>query len=567
MNAPDRIFSTPQTSAQSALRSWQLRLADVRLPLLSPPQALQRMLGSRLSVRGLLDLIEADLALAVEVMLAASNTLRSSGKALRGLQHAVNLLGVERVQTLVRSRQTDPLDLARPGHQLALQAIANSRLACLFTNHWAARQAITDPDALIWTTALLGVVRWKLPLTAPDLAADIERRVAAGHRRATAERALLGVSLDELSVAQLHALHVSADENAPTHRSLPPKLLARAARLAWTGQIAPDMPPQLQRQLRQPEVTCSLAHGLATSLQDSWYSPHSRTLMAAASVHTHQTLHDLRTDLLQLALLASRESGFTCALVAPAARLLWERPRLRAAGAQARTGGTLPAASKPVPQRPTGATAVPALGGSTPTGTPAANDQRVAEQAVAAYAQRCRRGFHADLRTLMKDTVQTMEKQLGLRRCALFLKPAGSEQVHCHFAHGFGGALVSGSPALPAAQTNVLTRLLKTPAASLRIKPVQAPTARQQMPPPLAPLVLASGVALATVDIGQQPMGVWWADTGLAERALDDAEYAAFQCLVRMFGTTFTQLVKTPPARPVNSSHALVRTTPTRIPP
>lgn len=522
MNAPDRLFTTPAPPAPAAsLQAWQQRLANVRLPLLSSPPAIQRMLGSRLSVRDLVELVEADLPLAVDLMLAASASLRRSGKPLQGLQHAVNLLGVERVQSRVRTLQNDRLDLAQPGHRLARQAMATCRLACLFTNHWAARHAGSDPEALIWTTALLGVVRWKLPLAAPDVAAELERWVASGQRRATAERALLGCTLDALSSAHLGALGMDDGAAPHAHRAVPPKLLAHAARLDWSGPVAPELPSHLQRPLRQPEVTCSLALGLAQSVQDSWYSRHTRSLMAAAAVHTQQPLYRLRGELVQLALHASQESSFNQGLVAPAARLLWAPPVLRSVWPKAQAK-----AQRAVQAQPQVATRM----------TP--------QQGTAAYQQRCQRGQHSDLRALMKDTVDTLEKQLGLQRCALFLKAAGSDQLHCPVAQGFGAALTARGLTLPAGETHLLARLLKQRSASLCVTAAQVPAARQQLPPALAPLLLASGVALGTVDMEQQPMGIWWADTGEPEHALDGARYAAFQQLVRGFGTAFTRLAK-----------------------
>ena len=522
MNAPDRLFTTPAPPAPAAsLQAWQQRLANVRLPLLSSPLAVQRMLGSRLSVRDLVELVEADLPLAVDLMLAASASLRRSGKPLQGLQHAVNLLGVERVQSRVRTLQNDRLDLAQPGHRLARQAMATSRLACLFTNHWAARHAGSDPEALIWTTALLGVVRWKLPLAAPDVATELERWVASGQRRATAERALLGCTLDALSSAHLGALGMDDGAAPHAHRAVPPKLLAHAARLDWSGPVAPELPSHLQRPLRQPEVTCSLALGLAQSVQDSWYSRHTRSLMAAAAVHTQQPLDRLRAELVQLALHASHETSFNQGLVAPAARLLWAPPVLRSVWPKAQAK-----AQRAVQAQAQVATSM------------------APQQGTAAYQQRCQQGQHSDLRALMKDTVDTLEKQLGLQRCALFLKAAGSDQLNCPVAQGFGAALTARGLTLPAGDTHLLARLLKQRSASLCVTAAQVPAARQQLPPALAPLLLASGVALGTVDMEQQPMGIWWADTGEAEHALDGARYAAFQQLVRGFGTAFTQLAK-----------------------
>lgn len=514
--APPAPATLPRTQAQ-----WLERLAAVRLPLLSTPQALQRMLGVHISVRDLLELIEADLPLAAEVVLSASKTLRHSGKPLQGLQHAVNLLGVERVQGLVRARRDQRLDLGQPAHQAVLQSLATTRLACLFTNHWTALHAGTDPEPLIWTTALLGLVRWKLPLAAPHEAAEIERQVAAGHRRATAERALLGTTLDDLTRAHLRALGLPQDAGA-----LPSRWLAEAARGAADGRKARQVSAACLQALHTPGAVCGIAQGLAQSAQDSWYTRRTRTWMAVAAVRMNQPLDRLRADLLQLALYASQETGFTRSLVAPAARLMWAPPSPRRMPDPVRAAAQPPAAAKLRLNRPDGVdTAV-----STGTLSPAA-------------------GRPQDLRALFSNTVQTLTRTLGLRRCALFLKANDGPRLGCVFAHGFENTGLVRGLAVAHDEAHLTHRLLQRPAGFLWVRSAQVMAARRQLPASLAPLLMDSGLALGVVDIDGQPRGLWWVDTGRADAPLDAVACAGVQSLTRAFGADFARLTR-PPSRP-----------------
>lgn len=519
MNAPERNLTNPGPAAlQRTQAQWLERLAAVRLPLLSPPHTLQRMLGARISVRDLLELIEANLPLAVEVIASASKALRPSGKPLQGLQHAVNLLGIERIQGLVRARRDPPLDLTLPAHQAALQAMATSRLACLFTNHWTALHTGADPEPLIWNTALLGVARWKLPLAAPREAAEIERWLAAGQRRATAERELLGITLDELTRAHLMQIGL------PQGGQLLPRTLAEAARFAWTGPAAPEVPAACRQALQQAGAVCSIAQGLALSTQDSWYSGRTRTWMAVAAVHMNQPVERLRADLVQLALYASQETSFTRSLVAPAARLLWLPPRPRLAHRPTPVSVRPPAPASST--RPSQRGLEPAARGTPPPGL----------------------GRPQDLRELFSNTLQTLTQTLGLRRCALFLKANDGVRLGCVFAHGFEGTAIVRGMDFVLEEPHLFHRLLQRPAAFLWVRGTQVAVARQQLPDALAPAVLDTGLALGVVDTDGHPKGLWWVDTGRADQPLEAATCAAFQSFARTFGAEFTRLSRPPAA-------------------
>jgi len=70
----------------------------------------------------------------------------------------------------------------------------------------------------------------------------------------------------------------------------------------------------------------------------------------------------------------------------------------------------------------------------------------------------------------------------------------------------------------------------------LHVKAAQVHAGRQQLPPGLAPLVLAFAVALGTATIDQQPMDTWWTDTGRAAQTLETPATPRFSnwcgCLV-----------------------------------
>lgn len=534
MNAPERIFSAPKPAAAvDPVQRWQKRLADARLPLLSPQADVVRMLGKRLSVHELLERIEKDLPLAVDVMVAASNTLRSSGKPLLGLQHAVNLLGMDRVQALVRARQAHTLDRSKPEHVMALQAIATSRFAGIILMDWTARHPGTHAEHLYWVTALMGLARWKLPLVAPQLALSIEQRVAAGEPRGAVEQALLGCAVEAVNTAHLLDLGLPDVADLRQRMAMDPKLLATAARMAWTDRAPPDVTPEVGRWLHQPTSASPLAYALALSAQDSWYSKRTQTLMAVTSVHLSQHREQTRRDTRRLALVASQESMFYPSVTAPATRLLWSPPAPRKFSAV-----TISQAAKQAnkPQ--------PAAAAVARAAVPAANQVANTASRLQDYERQSNQSQHTNLKTFMTATLNTLEQGLGLHRCALFLKPAGADELSCFMAHGFGKALVSRQLTLPAGGEHLLARLMGHPEGALCITGKQIEAARKQLPKALALLALPSGLMLGTVHIKQRPMGIWWADTGRQDEPVDATSYAGFQRVTHIFGREFTRLVQ-----------------------
>jgi len=434
---------------------------------------------------------------------------------------------------LVRARQAHTLDRSKPEHVMALQAMATSRFAGIILMDWTARHPGTHAEHLYWVTALMGLARWKLPLVAPQLARSIEHRVAAGEPRGAVEQALLGCSVEAINTAHLLDLGLPDVADLRQRMAMDPRLLATAARMAWTDKSPPDVTPEVGRWLHQPTSASPLAYALGLSAQDSWYSKRTNTLMAVASVHLSQHMDQTRQDTRRLALVASRESAFYPPVTAPAARLLWSPPAPRKLTAVA-TSQAVKSTSKSHPALPTLA----------PAAAPAQAQVKSASNWLQDYERQCNQSEHGSLKTFMAATVNTLEHGLGLHRYALFLKTAGADELSCFLAHGFGTALVSRQLTLPAGGEHLLARLMGHPEGALCITGRQIDAARKQLPKALALLALPSGLMLGTVHIKQRPMGIWWADTGHEDQPVDAASYAGFQRVTHIFGREFTRLVQ-----------------------
>lgn len=514
------------------LEHWRARLLDVRLPVLSDPDSAERLLDPNSDLQTLGQGLEADLPLAVDVILEAAKQPRLRGE-VQGLQHALNVLGSARVQAALAPRMADIIDLANPGHRLCLQALSTSRLAVHLLWTWT---RLINPTAydeyLDWLTLMLGLARWKLPLAAPDIATEIEARTRLGERRSVVEHQLLGCELDELN--RLHLQDIGLPDDAPLNHQprLDARLLAHAGTLAWNGGMAPEIPARIARPLRQRTSVSMLAHLLAWSIHDGWHSGHTSRLLAVASARSNLPLDQIVSASRQAALRASRASTFAGKVSAPAAQLLWPAPPPRSLRRMSTTAtGTTAMASTAA------ARTLVNRGGQA---AHAAHEPNA--DIVEVFNQNCLHGRHADLREFITATGATLEQGLGLARFMLFLKATNADRLGCYFAYGFNPALEARKISVAANDENLLARLFRHTSGALWVRAEQMQAGQRQLPPEIRDHALPSGLLLGAVHLKARPVGVIWADSGDADAPLSEAHYVEFKHMIGNFGAEFSRL-------------------------
>lgn len=555
------------------LAFWRRQLATVQLPALSAPAAHEALLAPGLDLDSLLALLQADLPLALEIVVLAGREARIGGE-VQGLQHAVTVLGADKVQALLRRRSAPGLDPTNAAHREAVRAMAASHLArCLLLN-WTRSRGGVAAEYLEWLTLALGVARWKLPLAAPAISDEISRRAATGERRSHIEQSLLGCSITELNAAHLQDLGLPASPALARLAAEAGRMLAQASRYAWEGALAPELPVTLARYLHQRGAECMTAHLLAWAAEDSWYSGRTRALMRAAAAQTHQPLDALVASTRQAARCASLERAFAAHVPTPCERLFWPPPPPRPLSAPTAQAAAASAAPGPLAPRMTSAatiTTVTQAGGDSRDGVsivttrrdrPLAAEAESASAApprppasafigrepdtivVEAFMRRCLNGAYRDLRELLADTTRTLEQGLGLARCLLFLKASNSDRLSCHFAHGFDPAADTRSMSAPATDDGLLARLFRHAAGSICIDPSRVAAARRQLPPELREHVRPTGLLLGAIHLRDRPVGVIWADGGEAVLTLDANRHAEFKHMIRHFGAEFSRLTQ-----------------------
>ncbi|SDD40140.1 hypothetical protein [Aquimonas voraii] len=512
------------------------QLKQTALPCFVAETEHRLALGDAIELNRLQSLAEREPGLALSILLAA-NARTSAEDELRGLQQGIHRLGSGGVQRLLRGLPRQRYDRAQPGHRLSLQAMATSRLAWLFLAHWLRTALASDEDARLSMLTLLDVARWKLPLAAPALAVEIERRVQAGERRSRVERELLGADLDALNVWHLQDLGLPCAESLQRCR-WSPMLLARAARQVRGATQVPSLPAPLKIALRERGLLCGLAQVLALEAGVDWYSPRTRSLIQAAAAVSGKSAEEILRGVHRQALFASHEAMFGADAPAPAAGLL--RPP-RAPRALARTSAGQPAAKSDASAV---ATAAPAAAAPSPAG----------DDALAGFARRCEAG-HPDLRSLLADVVRLFAR-LGLKRCALFLRETDRSALACFFSFGFTQGQAGRDLRLPVGEPGLVRLLLAQPGVAFRIAQAQRAGVVGKLPPGLADWPPSGGMLLATIAVQGRAVGFWWADAGPEAPEASVESFARFRRVVESFGPAFTRQLeqRSPSAASANAS-------------
>ena len=525
-HAPRPDASPPRSQLNAPPRPPHLapllqQLKQTALPRVAADADHRLALGDAIDLKQLHSLAEREPALAFAI-LQSVNSKNSADDELRGLQQGIHRLGSGGVQRLLRGLPALRYQRDQPGHLLSLQAMASSRLAWLYLAQWLRSALASDEDARLSTLTLLGVARWKLPLAAPALAAEIESRVQAGERRTRVERELLGADLDTLNAWHLQDLGLRHADALLDACRWSPKLLAQAAHQVRSEAQAPDLSTGLKAALRERGLLCGLAQTLALETQVDWHSLRTRRLLQTLAAVSARPAEEVQRGVHRQALFASHEAMFGSDVAAPAAGLL--RPP-RPPRALRRQAGV----------RLAGAPAAAAVSAATSQ----AAHPPTTEDPAEGFAERCQAG-HPDLRSLLGDSVRLFAA-LGLKRCALFLRDTDPAMLGCHFSVGFAPGEADRGLRLPSQAPGLVKLLLAQPGVAFRVSQSQRPSIGSKLPAALAEWPPESGMLLATVAVQGRAVGFWWADAGQGGAEASLETFARFRRSVESFGPAFTR--------------------------
>lgn len=564
-----------------AVDTWRKKLASATLPMLSSTPALEELLSASIDLGRMARLLDRDPPLALDIVLAAGR-LPNAPDAVQSLQHALNLMGVDRAQRFIHGRKARRLNPQNYAHRMFLQAVSVGRFAASLVARWEEKHAPGSSGYLACLTLLLGLARWKLPLGDPQVARTIEARAWAGERRSVVEAELLGCSMAELNRAIL--IDSGFPPDAPLLDSFVPDnaMLLAAADCAWTKQIACEVPAPIGRWLRQPTMPALLAHLLAWAAQDAWYANRTLLYLKVVSARENKPLDFIIADTHRTAVFAARSLGDLAGLVlTPAEQLFFPRQKTRSlrskpkndTSPEAATGRPAPKSppardessptapkrqAPPAPPPPTKdknrpqppaqavAQGAPQPPTQKPTQTPKpAPAQKPDAKLVQEFVRSCRENKFRDVRELMQKTGEVLDKGMDLKRSMIFLVHAKKGQLSCDMRHGYDSEQHSVPISMPTSETNLLTRLLEQ-AGSIHVTTERVVSARTQLPSEMADLVCSSGFGVTAIRLNGKAVGLILADTGVETSELHPRQYEALRIVSANFSTALTGIMKTP---------------------
>lgn len=503
---------------ETGIDYWSRHLATIQLPVLSAPEALAALLDPAISVQGMARLLRADLSLALDALLMAARLPQVGGEP-QSMAHAVAVFGVERLQNLVRARMERVFDPERPGHRGFARALIVNRLAAMLVERWDGTRQPGGAESLYWMTLACGSVRFRLPLLAPAVAEEIERRVQAGEDRSRVEAQVLGCRSDALAWRLVREMGLTLDPALIDSLHVTGLRLARAARQAndpFSTALSSD--PGLAW-LRQRQALCILGHLVAWSVHDGagrvrhnasgaardwrpwqgWHAPRTLELMKVVAVHLRWPLDKVISSAHNVAVRASRLPDLLEDFAAPAESLIWPAPQL-----------------PPPPQLPLPTLAAEAMPG-----------WAVDEGKLQQFTEHSRSGRVASVRELLTAALQTVRDALGLPRALVLVGTAQDARLKCRLAQGFDDRQALAVVAVDPQGDDLIARLYRH-AGSLAVTPQRLKLVRGQLPPALQTLAPATGMLLATLKSSAGAWGVLWVDAGDQQAAPDQACYEAF---------------------------------------
>lgn len=331
-----------------SLEQWLAVLEPLALPLGTELRAgALAAIEAGCSAADLADRLLDDPAAVLLIFREANRALAKYERETHGLEHAISLLGMARVQGLLNAAPT--LSIEHPFTREYRQAQQRSQHAAWQARLWAEGSGRWPADEMFWDALLAGAPHWVLWLEAGSLRLKLSKlRAQRGFVTHAESTELFGCDLNELMSELTRRWCLPRNSQLSWQPDMIGKrrewiALARAARL----HEPPDVPVgRLSELSHQPTLIVALANLLAVEADWDWYGRHCTRLLRIAATCCRRPLATLNNFVHQTAAGFSR--NYRGDLQTPAARLLchWHQahiwapppPTPRAAPAPAPTG-------------------------------------------------------------------------------------------------------------------------------------------------------------------------------------------------------------------------------------
>ncbi len=509
-----------------SLQQWLTELEPLQLPLNTQIRAQALVaIDQSCSAVALSALLLDDPAAVLLIFREANRALARYERETHSLEHAISLLGMARVQTLLRQAPTLAAD--HPFTREYRQAQQRSQHAAWQARLWAEGSGRWPADAMFWDTLLAGAPHWALWLEAGSLRLQLSKlRAQRGFVTAEESLELFGCDLNTLMTQLTERWNLPRNSQLSWQREVVGKrrewiALARAAR----ADGPPDVPVgRLSELSHQPCVIIALANLLAVEADWDWYSRHFDRLLNIVASCCRRPVATLSNFVHQTA--ASFSRSYRGDLQTPAARLLchWQQAQVWA---------------PPVTPTPAAPTAAPAT--STPI-TPAKPSTLADPRQLASTLKRLQQPASVQsIREALTLTLDAIHSGLGLTRVAALLYRAEPPELQTLLGRGLDTTPALRQLRLPVQANTLLDQLLRKPAC-LRLSNDNAARYQPLLPEALRNAASSQQLLLASVITDARPVALLFADAD--GHSISDEQHRLFRQLALLLGQCLDQIGK-----------------------
>lgn len=222
----------------SAPSNWLKRIQTLSIPALLPVHSLP---SSTAPLQEWTSIIREDPLLTIHLFRYANKLLASHDTSVKTLEHAVNLLGSQRL--IVLTNKVARIETNNSSTKGLLNAIGDSLLAASLMRQWFEIRQIPWTESDYWMTLFYDLGLWMLWLLEPELMEGIEHRTEQGETRHIIIADLLGMPLQQWNKElcqyfQLPVFELPADQAQAEARTLAFKNSALKFFLPFSHELA-----------------------------------------------------------------------------------------------------------------------------------------------------------------------------------------------------------------------------------------------------------------------------------------------------------------------------------------
>lgn len=515
-------------------------------------------------------LVARDPALCFHLLQNANQINNNPDTEIRTLDHAISLLGITRLEELLKELPKFKIDLKQLGHRRYLQCLSTSLHAAYQAKAWTQIKGQHKGEGLYWASLFYQCLHWQLWHCAKD---QMRKREVLIKKRGlpaqVAEKHIFGMPLEQLALKLAEHWHLPTatrkaliPSNRPSRRQLIE--LNRDNFKLYLEQNA-----ELRMLIQQPEFMVFIANWLAAEACNDWYGRSTLRAQKVAANYCNMTLLDTVDKSHHLAVELSHEHPIP-AVSMPGAKLLLPAHVVQ----QSETTDTQKSSAKQAPAKQ--APVIPAPVKQTAHKKPAAKPAQVVDKAKTAKPQslkprpsQANKGAapaaigkrlqdtkklnialkqltqqpetFADLHQLMHCCNDAITGGLSLKRSLILIANSSQSQMRVYYKNGVPQGVPLAQYRIDLQQPGLIKKLMSKK-SGFQITPENYAKVSGMLPKDFAEIVASRDLFLMSIFSGDRAVGMVMADAKGHPAALTTDEYSTFKQLCQGVCHTLEQM-------------------------